>query len=150
MVSAHGASIAVVRDTAVDDAALRWAGTTLVHQLLAQRGIGFAHVQLLVVNHAKFADLLDLAAFARVQDQGVPPYRGVGLGDPDDVPGHHEMARLVPEREAYARRAVGHSERSNFAVLFGGVGVAKLEDDKHDVDVLLPRANVLYQNTVHF
>lgn len=134
--------VAVVGDAIVDVTAGR-AQAALVDQLLRQHRVRVAHVHLLVDHHTELADLLDVSVLARVKGQALPPNGRVALGEPYNIARHQELAGLVPDGDVHAGGAVGHFERSNFAVLFGDGRVANLQNDKHYVDVLLARADVL-------
>lgn len=140
--------VAVVGDAVVDVAAGR-ARAALIDQLLRQNRIRVAHVDLLVDHHAELAYLLYVAVLARVQGQALPPDGRVALGEPHDVARHEKLAGLVPDGDVHAGGAVGHFECSNFAVLFSDSRVANLQNDKHYVDVLLARPDILYQHVIH-
>lgn len=135
--------VAVVGDAVVDVAAGR-ARAALIDQLLRQHRIRIAHVDLLVDHHAELSYLLYVTVLARVQGQALPPDGRIALGEPHDVARHEELAGLVPDGDVHAGGAVGHFERSNFAVLFSDGRVANLQNDKHYVDVLLARPDILY------
>lgn len=141
--------VAVVGDAVVDVTAGRAGARALIDQLLLEQRVRVAHVHLLVDHHAELADLLDVAVLARVEGQALPPDGRVALCEPHDVARHQELAGLVPDGDVHAGGAVGHFERSNFAVLFGDGRVANLQNDKHYVDVLLARADVLYLHVIH-
>lgn len=135
--------VAVVGDAVVDVAARRYRAG-LIDQLLRQHRIRIAHVDLFVDHHAELAYLLYISVLARVQGQALPPDGRVALGEPYDVARHEELSGLVPDGDVHAGGAVGHFERSNFAVLFSDGRVANLQNDKHYVDVLLARPDILY------
>lgn len=142
--------IAVVGDAVVNVAAGRTRAALIsINKLLHQHRIRLAHVHLLVDYHTKFPNLLDVTVLPRIKGQALPPDGRVALGEPYNVTRHQELPGFVPDGDVHTGGAIGHFERSNFAVLFGYGRVANLQNDKHYVDVLLPRADVLYLHVFH-
>lgn len=140
--------VAVVGDAIVDIAARR-ARAALIDHLLRQRRIRLAHVELLVDHHAELAYFLYITVLPRIKGQTLPPDGCVAFGQSYDVARHQQLTRFIPDGDVHAGGAVRHFERSNFAVLFGDGRVANLQNDKHYVDVLLARPDVLYHHVIH-
>jgi hypothetical protein len=116
---------------------------------ISERYVGFAHVQLLVEQHAELADLLNVAVLARVKREALAPNGCVAFGESDDVARGQELTGLVPDGNVDAGGLVRHFESPHFSVLLGYRGEAHVENYEYDVEIFQAGSEVFYQNVLH-